>query len=61
VQLKPELSKLYKLLQLPENVKSLCEEFLEYILKNHQISPEDKGILHAFNIALVREEKTLFV
>ncbi|CAL4938394.1 unnamed protein product [Urochloa decumbens] len=52
VQLKPELSKLYKLLQLPENVKSLCEEFLEYILKNHQIIPEPKGILHAFNIAL---------
>ncbi|KAG2608795.1 uncharacterized protein LOC120702311 isoform X2 [Panicum virgatum] len=52
VQLKPELSKLYKLLQLPENVKSLCEEFLEYILKNHQISQEPKGILHAFNIAL---------
>ncbi|RLM55318.1 hypothetical protein C2845_PM10G00980 [Panicum miliaceum] len=52
VQLKPELSKLYKLLQPPENVKSLCEEFLEYILKNHQISQEPKGILHAFNIAL---------
>ncbi|CAD6340635.1 unnamed protein product [Miscanthus lutarioriparius] len=52
VQLKPELSKLYKLLQLPENVKSLCEEFLEYILKNHQISQEPKGILHAFNLAL---------
>ncbi|KAF8775853.1 hypothetical protein HU200_004246 [Digitaria exilis] len=52
VQLKPELSKLYKLLQLPENVKSLCEELLEYILKNHQISQEPKGILHAFNIAL---------
>ncbi|CAN6192249.1 unnamed protein product [Urochloa humidicola] len=52
VQLKPELSKLYKLLQLPENVKSLCEEFLEYILKNHQIIPEPKGILNAFNIAL---------
>jgi len=33
-------------------VKSLCEEFLEYILKNHQISQEPKGILHAFNIAL---------
>ncbi|AQL02869.1 Helicase protein MOM1 [Zea mays] len=52
VQLKPEISKLYKLLQLPEKVKSLCEEFLEYILKNHQISQEPKGILHAFNLAL---------
>ncbi|KAL6622402.1 hypothetical protein ACP70R_032281 [Stipagrostis hirtigluma subsp. patula] len=52
VQLKPELSKLYKLLELPEVVKSLCEEFLEYILKNHQVSQEPRGILHAFNIAL---------
>lgn len=52
IQLKPELSKIYKLLQLPENVKSLCEEFLEYILKNHQISQEPEGILHAFNLAL---------
>ncbi|KAJ1257489.1 hypothetical protein BS78_10G000700 [Paspalum vaginatum] len=52
IQLKPELSKLYKLLQLPENVISLCEELLEYILKNHQISQEPKGILHAFNLAM---------
>uniref|UniRef100_A0A0E0L6Q3 Chromo domain-containing protein n=1 Tax=Oryza punctata TaxID=4537 RepID=A0A0E0L6Q3_ORYPU len=35
-QLKPELSKLYELLELP----------------NHQVSQEPKGILHAFNIAL---------
>jgi hypothetical protein len=34
----------------------LCEELLEYTLKNHQVSQEPKGILHAFNIALVREE-----
>ncbi|CAL5045144.1 unnamed protein product [Urochloa decumbens] len=52
VQLKPELSKLYELLQLPENVKSKCEELLEYTLKNRQIIPEPKGIMHAFNIAL---------
>jgi chromodomain-helicase-DNA-binding protein 3 len=56
VQLKPELSKLYELLELPESVKSLCAELLEYILKNHQVSKEPKGILHAFNIALVREK-----
>jgi hypothetical protein len=53
-QLKPELSKLYELLELPETVKCLCEELLDYILKNHQVSQEPKGILHAFNIALVR-------
>ncbi|XP_062206434.1 uncharacterized protein LOC133908424 isoform X2 [Phragmites australis] len=52
VQLKPELLKLYKLLELPESIKSLCEELLDYILKNHQVSQEPKGILHAFNIAL---------
>lgn len=52
VQLRPELSKLHKLLELPESVKCLCEEFLEYILKNHQVTQEPKGILHAFNIAL---------
>ncbi|KAL6846925.1 hypothetical protein ACP4OV_022778 [Aristida adscensionis] len=51
-QLKSDLSKLYKLLELPESVKSLCEEFLEYILKNHQVSQEPKGLLHAFKIAL---------
>lgn len=52
VQLKPELSKLYKLLELPGSVMCLCEELLEYTLKNHQVSQEPKGILHAFNIAL---------
>ncbi|KAM0858101.1 hypothetical protein ACQ4PT_048039 [Festuca glaucescens] len=52
VQLKPELSKLYKLLELPGSVICLCEELLEYTLKNHQVSQEPKGILHAFNIAL---------
>uniref|UniRef100_J3MAH4 Helicase protein MOM1 n=1 Tax=Oryza brachyantha TaxID=4533 RepID=J3MAH4_ORYBR len=51
-QLKPELSKLYELLELPETVKCLCEELLDYILKNHQVSQEPQGILHAFNIAL---------
>ncbi|KAG8094190.1 hypothetical protein GUJ93_ZPchr0012g19846 [Zizania palustris] len=51
-QLKPEMSKLYELLELPENVKFLCEELLDYILKNHKVSQEQTGILHAFNIAL---------
>uniref|UniRef100_A0A0D9WKR2 Chromo domain-containing protein n=1 Tax=Leersia perrieri TaxID=77586 RepID=A0A0D9WKR2_9ORYZ len=51
-QLKSELSKLYELLELPEAVRCLCEELLDYILKNHQVSQGPKGILHAFNIAL---------
>ncbi|KAM3259842.1 hypothetical protein ACQJBY_051248 [Aegilops geniculata] len=52
IQLKPELSKLYELFELPGNVKCLCEELLEYTLKNHQVSQVPKDILHAFNIAL---------
>ncbi|CAM0950224.1 unnamed protein product [Alopecurus aequalis] len=51
-QLKPEISKLYKVLELPGSVICLCEELLDYTLKNHQVSQEPKGILHAFNIAL---------
>ncbi|VAI21168.1 unnamed protein product [Triticum turgidum subsp. durum] len=34
------------------SVKCLCEELLEYTLKNHQVSKVPKDILHAFNIAL---------
>uniref|UniRef100_A0A453LN72 Helicase C-terminal domain-containing protein n=1 Tax=Aegilops tauschii subsp. strangulata TaxID=200361 RepID=A0A453LN72_AEGTS len=52
IQLKPELSKLYELFELPGSVKCLCEELLEYTLKNHQVSQVPKDILHAFNIAL---------
>ncbi|XP_037443170.1 uncharacterized protein LOC119311615 isoform X3 [Triticum dicoccoides] len=52
IQLKPELSILYELFELPGSVKCLCEELLEYTLKNHQVSQVPKDILHAFNIAL---------
>ncbi|VAI21169.1 unnamed protein product [Triticum turgidum subsp. durum] len=52
IQLKPEISKLYELFELPGSVKCLCEELLEYTLKNHQVSKVPKDILHAFNIAL---------
>ncbi|XP_044382681.1 uncharacterized protein [Triticum aestivum] len=52
IQLKPEISKLYELFELPGSVKCLCEELLEYTLKNHQVSQVPKDILHAFNIAL---------
>ncbi|KAM3277690.1 hypothetical protein ACQJBY_045535 [Aegilops geniculata] len=52
IQLKPELSKLYELFELPGSVKCLCEELLEYTLNNHQVSQVPKDILHAFNIAL---------
>ncbi|XBI74555.1 hypothetical protein VPH35_068076 [Triticum aestivum] len=51
IPLKQEFSKLYELFELPGSVKCVCEELLEYALKNknHQVSQEPK---HAFNIAL---------
>ncbi|XP_044432827.1 uncharacterized protein [Triticum aestivum] len=52
IKLKPELSKLYELFELPGSVQCLCDELLHYTLKNHQVSVEPKHILHAFNIAL---------
>ncbi|KAE8771277.1 Chromodomain-helicase-DNA-binding Mi-2-like protein [Hordeum vulgare] len=52
IQLKPEVSKLYDLFELPGSVKCLCEELLEYTLRNHQVSQVPKDILHALTIAL---------
>ncbi|KAF0929200.1 hypothetical protein E2562_016436, partial [Oryza meyeriana var. granulata] len=52
VQLKQELSKLIKVLQLPDNVRLLVEQFFDYLLNNHLVAQEPKNMLHAFNIAL---------
>ncbi|XP_047078989.1 uncharacterized protein LOC124689514 [Lolium rigidum] len=52
VQLKQELSKLIKVLQLPDNARLQAEQFFEYYLKNHLVVPEPVEILHAFNMAL---------
>ncbi|PNT65709.1 uncharacterized protein LOC104583906 [Brachypodium distachyon] len=52
LKLKQELSKLIKVLQLPDNVRLMAEQFLEYLLKNHLVTLEPVDILHAFNIAL---------
>uniref|UniRef100_A0A0D9VB84 PHD-type domain-containing protein n=1 Tax=Leersia perrieri TaxID=77586 RepID=A0A0D9VB84_9ORYZ len=51
-QLNQGLSKLIKLLQLPDNVSLLVEQLLEYLLKNHLVAQEPKSMLHALNIAL---------
>ncbi|KAL6629309.1 hypothetical protein ACP70R_029074 [Stipagrostis hirtigluma subsp. patula] len=51
-QLKCELSKLTKVLKLPDNVQLLAEQFLEYLLKNHLVIQQPPGLLHALNIAL---------
>nr|AGM20688.1 MET1-2 [Populus tomentosa] len=50
--LKPEITKLCEILQLPENVKFMLERFLEYVLNNHHISREPASILQAFLISL---------
>uniref|UniRef100_A0ACD5V9H5 Uncharacterized protein n=1 Tax=Avena sativa TaxID=4498 RepID=A0ACD5V9H5_AVESA len=52
VQLKQELLKLIKVLQLPDNARLKAEQFFEYYLNNHLVLPEPVGILNAFNIAL---------
>ncbi|TVU33678.1 hypothetical protein EJB05_25511, partial [Eragrostis curvula] len=52
VHVKCELSKLIKVLKLPDNVRLLAEQLLEYLLKNRLIIREPWGVLHAFNIAL---------
>lgn len=51
--LMPTILKLSELLQIPENVKTMGDIFLEYIVKNHQISTEPKSILQAFQISLI--------
>ncbi|RLM79052.1 hypothetical protein C2845_PM12G00620 [Panicum miliaceum] len=51
-ELKRELSKLIKVLKLPDNVCFKAKQLLEYVLKNHLVVREPQGILHAFNIAL---------
>ncbi|XP_074581119.1 uncharacterized protein LOC141837642 [Curcuma longa] len=50
--LKPELSKLCKILKLPENVTDMTQLFLEYIMYNHHVNPEPEVILQAFKISL---------
>uniref|UniRef100_A0A2K2AY39 MOM1 alpha-helical domain-containing protein n=2 Tax=Populus trichocarpa TaxID=3694 RepID=A0A2K2AY39_POPTR len=50
--LKPEIEKLSEILQLPEDVKVMVDQFLEYVLNNHHVSREPASILQAFLISL---------
>ncbi|CAM0948022.1 unnamed protein product [Alopecurus aequalis] len=52
VRLKQELSKLIKVLQLPDNVRLMANQLFEYFLNNHLVIAKPVDILHAFNIAL---------
>ncbi|CAM0146348.1 unnamed protein product [Urochloa decumbens] len=51
-ELKRELSKLIKVLKLPDDVHNVAKQLLEYLLKNHLVVREPQDIQHAFNIAL---------
>eukprot|EP00256_Glycine_max_P041332 XP_006591133.1 uncharacterized protein LOC100813071 isoform X3 [Glycine max] len=50
--LKPEIANLCEILHLPENVKSMVENCLEYTMNNYQICTEPVSILQAFQLSL---------
>ncbi|KAK1290972.1 Helicase protein MOM1 [Acorus calamus] len=57
--LKPELTKLCKILQLPDNVKGLAERFLEYTMNNYHVTQEQVTILQAFQISMCWEAASI--
>ncbi|KAL5130358.1 Helicase protein MOM1 [Glycine soja] len=50
--LKPEIANLCEILRLPDNVKSMVENCLEYTMNNYQICTEPVSILQAFQLSL---------
>ncbi|XP_059659462.1 helicase protein MOM1-like isoform X3 [Cornus florida] len=50
--LKPDISRLCEILQLPEDVKVMVRRFLEYVIDNHHVNREPATILQAFQISL---------
>ncbi|KAF7805613.1 helicase protein MOM1-like isoform X1 [Senna tora] len=50
--LKSEIVKLCEGLRLPENVKRMAGEFLEYVMNHHHVNRESVSILQAFQISL---------
>ncbi|KAG5119796.1 hypothetical protein JHK82_034216 [Glycine max] len=50
--LKPEIRKLCDVLLLPDNVKRMIDNFLEYIMSNHDVNREPFSILQAFQLSL---------
>ncbi|XP_061376668.1 uncharacterized protein LOC133318648 [Gastrolobium bilobum] len=53
LSLKPQITKLCKVLLLPDNVKSIVDNFLEYVMSNHLVNWEPVSILQAFQISLI--------
>ncbi|XP_028808088.1 helicase protein MOM1 isoform X2 [Neltuma alba] len=53
LSLKSEIAKLCGILDVPDNVKRMADEFLDYVMNNHHVnSTLPKSILEAFQIAL---------
>ncbi|PIA37321.1 hypothetical protein AQUCO_03000131v1 [Aquilegia coerulea] len=52
LSLKPVISKLCEILQLPDDAKSMAGKFLEYMMSNHKIHKEPVTLFQAFQISL---------
>ncbi|XP_073225950.1 uncharacterized protein [Cicer arietinum] len=52
LSLKPEIAKLCEILLLPDNVKIMVGNFLEYTMNNYKICTEPVSILQAFQLSL---------
>ncbi|KAH1218978.1 Helicase protein MOM1 [Glycine max] len=50
--LKPEIRKLCDVLLLPDNVKRMIDNFLEYVMNNHDVNREPFSISQAFQLSL---------
>ncbi|KAH6810386.1 hypothetical protein C2S51_024148 [Perilla frutescens var. frutescens] len=50
--LQREMKTLCQTLKLPENVLKVAKMFLEYVIKNHDVSSISTSIVHAFQISL---------
>ncbi|KAH9288415.1 hypothetical protein KI387_032532 [Taxus chinensis] len=51
-RIKPELVELCKILQLPDGVTSMTEEFLSYVMNNYRLPKEPTSLLQAVEISL---------
>ncbi|KAI3793762.1 hypothetical protein L1987_36384 [Smallanthus sonchifolius] len=50
--LKFKISKLCEVLKLSEDVKTMVERFLEYVIENYRVNKEPENTVHAFLISL---------
>ncbi|KAL0904212.1 hypothetical protein M5K25_026292 [Dendrobium thyrsiflorum] len=56
----PELSDLCDILALPESVKGMAQEFLVYIMNNHDVSTNQVTVLQALKISLCWRAASIF-